>query len=90
MLPIKPLGEQDIKNQSCSKSPERFSDNDGLFALYFFTWTNSRMGDTRPTAFGLVLTRVSADMYRRVGQICLTIPDSTKLEFHKMDRVRIV
>ncbi|KAL2064058.1 hypothetical protein VTL71DRAFT_4552 [Oculimacula yallundae] len=89
MLPIRPVREQDIENQSCSQLPESFNDNDGLFALYIFTEEISQKDGSM--AFGLVLTRVSADLYRRVGQICLIAIDrSSEFDFPKSESVRIV
>jgi hypothetical protein len=88
LLPIQPLREQDrMLNWSSSNSPERFSDDDGLFALVvcICDW-----GDHEKKTCGLVLTRVSLETYRRVGLIHLTDIDSTKLESCKIERVRII
>jgi hypothetical protein len=83
LLHIQPLEEKDATNWSTPKSPEIF-DNDGLFALFFCK--DRRNKDTR----GLVLTRVSAEVYRRVGHIRLTDIDITKLESYRIERVRII
>jgi hypothetical protein len=93
LVPIQPLEGGDIVTQSRGNPPERFSDHDDLFALFFATWDHREIGNS---TYGLVLTKVSEEIYRRVRLIDLTPPttssNSPKLEFSKIDtcRVRII
>jgi hypothetical protein len=84
LLPIRPLHEQDIENQLSSNSLEIFDENDSLFALFLGRWELSIKG-----IYGLVLNKVSAETYRRVGLISLTASNSIMPDFSKKERVRI-
>ncbi|PVH67330.1 hypothetical protein DL98DRAFT_602803 [Cadophora sp. DSE1049] len=66
---IQPLREQEIVHVPIDKSPERLIGSDELFALYFFRGKEEDLGEV---AYGLVLTKGSAERYRRVGRTVST------------------